>query len=154
MAEKKDEQSRRNFLTRLGVIGAGSVASVFFLKDIFLYLFPTSAEKTFHKFLVCKTDELAVGTAKEIHLGHTPVFIIRLQEGFKAFSGICTHLGCIVSWEKEDEHFYCPCHKGYFDKNGKVIAGPPPRPLDEYQVIVEDKLVYINIPDKMKGPWS
>lgn len=57
---------------------------------------------------------------------------------FIALSNICTHLGCRVRWIADTEQFFSPCHNGIFDKQGNVVAGPPPRPLDRYQVKVED----------------
>lgn len=57
---------------------------------------------------------------------------------FIAMSNICTHLGCRVRWISDQEEFFCPCHNGVFDKEGKVVSGPPPRPLDRYEVKVED----------------
>jgi Rieske Fe-S protein len=57
---------------------------------------------------------------------------------FVALSNICTHLGCRVRWIADTEQFFSPCHNGIFDKQGNVVAGPPPRPLDRYQVKVED----------------
>jgi menaquinol-cytochrome c reductase iron-sulfur subunit len=62
---------------------------------------------------------------------------------FVAMSNICTHLGCRVRWIAEKGEFFCPCHNGVFTKEGKVVSGPPPRPLDHYQVKVEDDQVYI-----------
>ena len=44
----------------------------------------------------------------------------------------CTHLGCTVDWEADAQAFICPCHNGKFNKDGAVLAGPPPRPLDRY----------------------
>jgi Rieske Fe-S protein len=44
----------------------------------------------------------------------------------------CTHLGCTVNWKDEDNAFLCPCHDAKFDVTGKVLGGPPPRPLDRY----------------------
>jgi Rieske Fe-S protein len=58
--------------------------------------------------------------------------------GFIAMSNICTHLGCRVRWIAEREQFLSPCHNGIFDKHGNVVSGPPPRPLDRYQVKVEN----------------
>ncbi len=46
------------------------------------------------------------------------------------FSPICPHLGCGFRWEAEDHTFKCPCHGSVYDVNGKVVAGPAPRPLD------------------------
>lgn len=57
---------------------------------------------------------------------------------FVAMSNICTHLGCRVRWIADQEAFFCPCHNGVFDKQGKVVSGPPPRPLDRYEVKVEN----------------
>jgi menaquinol-cytochrome c reductase iron-sulfur subunit len=66
-------------------------------------------------------------------------------EKFKAFSGHCTHLGCGFAYSKERKTFVCPCHRGEFDvKTGAVLAGPPPRPLDELQTQVRDAAVYVN----------
>ena len=62
---------------------------------------------------------------------------------FLAMSNICTHLGCRVRWIADQEQFFCPCHNGVFDKDGTVVSGPPPRPLDRYEVKVEGETVYI-----------
>ena len=72
-------------------------------------------------------------------------FYVLTENGrdYIAMSNICTHLGCRVRWITEDEDFFCPCHNGVFDKEGKVIAGPPPRPLDRYEVKVEDDQLYV-----------
>ena len=62
---------------------------------------------------------------------------------FIAMSNICTHLGCRVRWIADSDQFYCPCHVGIFDREGNVVAGPPPRPLDRYEVKVEDDQLFI-----------
>ena len=62
---------------------------------------------------------------------------------FIAMSNICTHLGCRVRWIGDQEQFFCPCHNGVFGKRGEVISGPVPRPLDQYQVKVEDDQLYM-----------
>jgi Rieske Fe-S protein len=41
------------------------------------------------------------------------------------------------------EEFFCPCHNGVFDKDGNVVSGPPPRPLDRFEVKVEDDQLFI-----------
>jgi Rieske Fe-S protein len=46
----------------------------------------------------------------------------------------CTHLGCTVNWKDEAQAFVCPCHDAKFSKQGIVLGGPPPRPLDRYLV--------------------
>ena len=64
-------------------------------------------------------------------------------QDFEVMSNICTHLGCRVRWIAEDERFYCPCHNGVFAKDGSVVSGPPPRPLDRFENKVEDGILYI-----------
>ncbi len=58
-----------------------------------------------------------------------------------AFSAFCTPVGCPVRWIAGAGLFLCPCHGGAFDRNGDVAAGPPPRPLDRYEVRVRQGLV-------------
>ena len=62
---------------------------------------------------------------------------------FIAMSNICTHLGCRVRWVADQEQFFCPCHNAVFAKDGSVISGPPPRPLDRYEIKVEDEQMSI-----------
>lgn len=154
MAQEEQKQSRRKFLFSLGVIGAIVIAIGTFFRDLILYLFPRVKEKKYHKYLVGKQGEIPVGKAKEIKIGHTPVYVVHLKKEYKVFSGICTHLGCIIRWEEEKGRFFCPCHKGIFDKTGKVIGGPPPRPLDQFRVEEEGNLVFMYVEDKTRGPWA
>lgn len=54
-----------------------------------------------------------------------------------AFGPQCTHLGCAYHWEQDANHFLCPCHTSIFSADGKVVAGPAPRPLDRYDTRIE-----------------
>jgi Rieske Fe-S protein len=60
----------------------------------------------------------------------TVVFVDRDGDGFRVLAATCTHLGCGVLWDATAKQYKCPCHGGVFDREGKVLAGPPPRPLD------------------------
>jgi menaquinol-cytochrome c reductase iron-sulfur subunit len=62
---------------------------------------------------------------------------------FIAMSNICTHLGCRIRWIEEQGIFFCPCHNGVFDRQGAVVSGPPPRPLDRYEVKIDDGQLFI-----------
>lgn len=64
-------------------------------------------------------------------------------QDFAVLSNICTHLGCRVRWIADDKKFHCPCHNGVFAKDGTVLAGPPPRPLDRFESKIEDGILYI-----------
>eukprot|EP00401_Gymnodinium_catenatum_P054386 CAMPEP_0117497670 /NCGR_PEP_ID=MMETSP0784-20121206/21302_1 /TAXON_ID=39447 /ORGANISM="" /LENGTH=203 /DNA_ID=CAMNT_0005292699 /DNA_START=64 /DNA_END=672 /DNA_ORIENTATION=- len=46
-----------------------------------------------------------------------------------AVNAVCTHLGCVVPWNKAENKFMCPCHGSQYDKNGKVVRGPAPLSL-------------------------
>lgn len=65
-----------------------------------------------------------------------------------ALSPICKHLGCTVSWNTSEEHqnkFFCPCHRGVYEKDGKNVPGTPPRgPLDRYHFEVRDGVLYLS----------
>ena len=65
------------------------------------------------------------------------------QDGrdYLVMSNICTHLGCRVRWIKDQ--FFCPCHNGVFNNAGEVISGPVPRPLDRFEVMIEDDQLLI-----------
>lgn len=56
---------------------------------------------------------------------------------FTAYDPRCTHLGCPFRWSAQEKKFLCPCHTASFALDGKVLGGPPPRPLDRYETRVE-----------------
>jgi len=64
-------------------------------------------------------------------------------ENYKAISNVCTHLGCHVRWDEDQEAYICPCHDAAFDINGQVLHGPPPRPLDEMNIRIEDGNIFM-----------
>ncbi|NJD01920.1 MAG: ubiquinol-cytochrome c reductase iron-sulfur subunit [Ruminiclostridium sp.] len=64
-------------------------------------------------------------------------------ESFDIFDPRCTHLGCAYHWEKDKNQFYCPCHGGKFDISGKVLGGPPPRPLDRVDFKIDGEKLLI-----------
>ncbi|HVQ88413.1 MAG TPA: Rieske (2Fe-2S) protein [Actinomycetes bacterium] len=67
------------------------------------------------------------------------VVITQPEKGtFKAFTAVCTHLGCIVD-EVADNVITCPCHGStYSAADGSVLGGPAPSPLAEVPVEVQD----------------
>ncbi len=74
----------------------------------------------------------------------TPVFVVCGGGGqFTVLDARCTHLGCPLSWDPASSCFRCACHGGVFTKDGRVHAGPPPRPLDRYEWKVENGVLYV-----------
>jgi len=74
---------------------------------------------------------------KIVRFGAEPVILIRVStDDLRAFSATCTHLGCIVEYQKNYKRIWCNCHNGQYNLEGEVVAGPPPRPLARYDVHV------------------
>lgn len=62
-------------------------------------------------------------------------FVVRKSEDpndILVLNSRCTHLACTVNWKEEAQAYVCPCHDAKFSKEGVVLGGPPPRPLDRY----------------------
>ena len=90
---------------------------------------------------VVSVDDVAVGAAVEFTYPneHESCLLVRLSAAeFVAFSQKCTHLSCAVYYAVERDRLECPCHEGYFSAaNGRVLQGPPPRPLP--QIVLEQR---------------
>ncbi|MFN2216520.1 MAG: ubiquinol-cytochrome c reductase iron-sulfur subunit [Anaerolineales bacterium] len=76
-------------------------------------------------------------TGSKTVLPDVPAVLIHDQDGFKALSLTCTHLGCTL--EEDDNKFSCPCHGSQFDENGNVVHGPANRRLTNLKVEVNDE---------------
>ena len=90
--------------------------------------------------------DFLAGQGKVVPVNDKPVIVVNTaQGGLKAFSAICTHLGCIVEWDQSRQFILCPCHDGRFNAvNGAVISGPPPAPLPQLALTVEEDAVYVS----------
>lgn len=75
--------------------------------------------------------------------GRQVAWVVRRGETVMVFDPRCTHLSCAYHWHAETGQFLCPCHNGLYDLEGRVVGGPPPRPLDTYAVAIEDGFVYV-----------
>jgi len=130
---------RRRFLNWLLGTSAGTlVASVLYPVVRFVSP-PDIPEATTVQVEAGPTNdpELIEKGFKIIRFGVEPVILIRMAEaGFRAFSATCTHLDCIVEYQKDQERIWCNCHNGQYDLVGRNVSGPPPRPLTPYKVDV------------------
>lgn len=62
-----------------------------------------------------------------------PMIVMRLEgDAFRVLSAKCTHLGCVVRWDNDEQQLRCPCHGSRFSDSGKVTKGPAKAPLKEY----------------------
>jgi cytochrome b6-f complex iron-sulfur subunit len=72
---------------------------------------------------------------KIVRFGEDPVIVMRVgEDDFRAFSATCTHLDCVVEYQRDKRRIWCNCHNGMYDLSGQVVSGPPPRPLQAFQV--------------------
>ena len=132
-----EDKGRRKFLgICLAAIAASVAGAVAW--PIFRYLGPRSESKSASKVVIPAAD-VAEGQAKFFeYMGASAVLIRKTGGELVALSAVCTHLGCIVQWEKEKQGFICPCHGGHYTADGTVISGPPPKPLPRIPFSVAD----------------
>ncbi len=130
-------QTRRGFIAAFSV-AVGAVFGLQFVYVLLRYLAPWGKFKVARPVRLAKAAQPALGQCVKVKYGDAVVLVINLgqdkgtgQTIFKAFNGACTHLNCLVRWQPATKQFYCACHDGYFDQDGKNIAGPPPSPLLE-----------------------
>ena len=75
----------------------------------------------------------------------TSTWLVRTSESsVVAYNPACTHLGCAYHWDAGSAEFECPCHGSVFSIDGKVTAGPAPRPLDQFPSRIQGGAVFIN----------
>ncbi len=77
-------------------------------------------------------DTLKNGEGAILVLEGKKVAVYKSTEGkLGALSAVCKHLGCIVTWNKTDKTWDCPCHGSQYKADGSVLKGPTKKPLDK-----------------------
>jgi cytochrome b6-f complex iron-sulfur subunit len=133
---------RRRFLNGfLGTSFGALVASV--LYPILRYVSPPRIPEA-------STNQIEAGLTNDpvlnekgfkiVRFGAEPVVLVKVSDtDFRAFTATCTHLDCVVGYQKDKSRLFCNCHGGAYDLNGRNISGPPPRPLTPYKVNLASK---------------
>jgi Rieske Fe-S protein len=108
------------------------------------FAFPTLGKEP--DFVILKTDDyinIPNNSVKPFAWGGKLGLFFKHQDGTTAaLKGVCTHMECNITYRQEERKFYCACHKGWFDETGKNIEGPPPKPLEFFEVQQEgEKLI-------------
>jgi cytochrome b6-f complex iron-sulfur subunit len=126
------------------------------LTPIVGYLWPPAraSSSAGGRTLVGVVDDFPLNSGKVVSVNDKPVMVVNTEAGgLKAFSAICTHLGCVTYWHENRQVIQCPCHDGRFNPvNGAVIFGPPPRPIPPYELEIVDGQVYIGEAKGSIGP--
>ena len=79
---------------------------------------------------VASVDEIAAGDGAVVRRGLSKIAVYRDEAGaLHECSAVCTHLGCIVHWNKGEKSWDCPCHGSRFSTDGHVLNGPAQQPL-------------------------
>jgi Rieske Fe-S protein len=123
---------------------AGVLASVFY--PVSRYLVPPEVPEAAPPSVTAgKAAEIPPNSGKIVPFGTVPVIVIRTAAGeLRAFAGTCTHLSCTVQYRPDLERIWCACHNGHYDLTGRNVEGPPPRPLDRFDVTLKgDEVVII-----------
>ena len=120
----RKEVPRRDFLGLAGLWSAG-IAILGSVVGMARLPKPRVSPEASSIFRAGKPAEFPPGTVRV--LPEQKVRILATDSGVAALSLVCTHLGCIV--DETEQGFSCPCHGSKFDKEGKVLGGPAPRPL-------------------------
>jgi cytochrome b6-f complex iron-sulfur subunit len=141
----QESESKRSFLK---LILSGSLVALVgaILYPILSYLKPPKqGEVEVSSVKAGKLSEIQKDSGMIVKFGSKPVILLRTAGGdLRAFSATCTHLDCTVQYKKELGLIWCACHNGKYDLNGRNVSGPPPRPLDEYRVVVQGDEVVIS----------
>jgi cytochrome b6-f complex iron-sulfur subunit len=143
-AAGKAPTGRRQLLGFL--VGSGVVASlVSFLYPIFKFVLPPRHGELDADTVAARVGELGPGKAKVFRFGNQPALLIRLADGnYRALSAVCTHLNCTVQYRARERNVWCACHNGVYNLQGGNVSGPPPRPLQEYDVHIRGQEVVVS----------
>jgi cytochrome b6-f complex iron-sulfur subunit len=136
---------RRRFLGML--LGGGLFASALsFIYPVLRYLVPPRLTDMGGDTVVAgKVGELRPNTGKIFRFGSRPGLLMLGSDGqYKALSATCTHLSCTVQYRGDLRQVWCACHNGMYDLAGRNLSGPPPRPLEQYDVHVRGDEIIVS----------
>lgn len=146
----EDDSNTRRRLLQLGVGAMSACYAAAIGYPVYRYLATPAvrarAEGQVTTVAISEKNLPGAGSATMFLFGSRPSLLIHHQDGsFVAFDAVCTHLGCTVRFEPQNNRIFCPCHGGTYDMNsGAVIAGPPPKPLKSYRVEVTDGNIVVS----------
>ena len=135
---------RRLIETLLGGGLLASAASFFY--PVLRYIVPPAvADLGEDEVVAAKIGELRPNSSKIFRFGSHPGLLVLTAEGdYRAMSAVCTHLSCTVQYRNDLHQVWCACHNGMYDLGGRNVSGPPPRPLESFQVHVRGDEVVVS----------
>ncbi|HEX7405834.1 MAG TPA: Rieske 2Fe-2S domain-containing protein [Candidatus Nanopelagicaceae bacterium] len=152
---KVDVSLDRRGAIRVGVLGAAAIVAAIFGRIFsrpsatrLVGLAPAGSTSggasTANRII--KLSNFPVGQTHEFSTSDgQPAIVFRTKNGVFAYSEICTHQGCTVSYSAPDKVLFCPCHGGAYDpfNHAQVVGGPPPTPLPPVKVAISGDWVVV-----------
>ena len=145
---RASDTSRRRLLKALIVFSGASV--LFPVGRLSAYLLERKSGTTsYPRQKIANNNDVPTGESLLFTYPHEDrsAVLIHLASGdFVAYDAVCTHLGCQIhfdkkptkGWEDRKDNLFCACHGAVFDpKNGKVLDGPPPRPMPKIKLEID-----------------
>jgi cytochrome b6-f complex iron-sulfur subunit len=140
---------RRSFM-RWAILGGLAVAFAQFGLIFMRFFWPNKTDAFGSEIIAGKVSAMPAAGAAPLRNEPGRFFVIHnaayagAPDGLMAFYWKCTHLGCTVPWAQAEDKFHCPCHGSVFDRQGTVVGGPAPRPLDIMEIKIEGDNVIVN----------
>jgi cytochrome b6-f complex iron-sulfur subunit len=136
---------RRRFLNWFSS-GGIAVLLAYIIYPVLRFVIPPKAKDSSLRTVKAATvEEMVPNSGKLFRFGNSPAILIDTPGGdLRSFTAVCIHLGCTVQYRKDLRHIWCACHNGHYDLNGNVISGPPPRPLERYNVAVKGDDIFVS----------
>lgn len=145
VATRPQVEGRRTFIRIL--LGGGLFASAAsFFYPLARYLVPPAAVDLGGDTVVAaKVGDLKPNSSKIFKFGSHPGLLILTSSGeYRALTATCTHLGCTVQYRNDTRQIWCACHNGTYDLAGRNVSGPPPRPLQQFDVHVKGDDIFVS----------
>jgi cytochrome b6-f complex iron-sulfur subunit len=145
IAGPQDGATRRGFLGWFLGTSVGAMCAAI-LYPVLRYISPPDVpEAQTNSTVAARDGELKPNEGRIFRFGSRPGILVRAEDGtYRALSATCTHLNCTVQYRGDLKQIWCACHNGFYDLDGRNVAGPPPRPLEEFKVNVANGDVVVS----------
>ena len=142
----RDLSVDRRGALRVAIVGAMAVGAAALGRVFAHSTKASSASGSSTKTKLTKLSDFPVGSVSNFALATgEPAILFRTKTGVFAYSAICTHQGCTVSYFADSKTLACPCHGAKYDPfaAAKVIAGPAINPLSSIEVAIDGDWVIL-----------
>ncbi len=165
----QQEVNRRTFFSYVNVAVGGFIAALLGIPLIGAAILPALVKAKAQEVSAGAINDFQIEQPKNVSVNITTkdgwiqsqqprgIWVVKHSEtSYTVFNGRCVHLGCAYNWFPAHKEFICPCHGGTYTITGRVVAGPPPRPLDTLRwkiqrgnLIVDFEDFQVGIPQKV-----